>query len=245
MTSDANTADSIGGTCGIGIQAIFYSSDGGVTWGYTCAPSETAYGLNCTNPFLFGSDPAVNWDVNGNVYLEHMMLCTANFMTFQYAIVTARSTNGGVTWNGQGIVINSWPTPNRIEDKNFYAIDNNPGSPFFGRHYTCWDRNNNEKSAYSTNAGATWTEVDLPPSPSTGASVSPSQHASTDLEHHSVGLRDRRSGRLMRVHRPVVSPIVALVEAQCSAIDGLVSNSPRATSSIAVRATGCGPRNGR
>ncbi len=169
IVAAANTSDSIGGTCGVGIQAVFYSSDGGATWGYTCAPNETAYGLNCTKPFLFGSDPAVNWDGNGNVYLEHMMLCTADFNNIQFSIVVARSSNGGVNWSGQGIVINSWPTINRLEDKNFYAIDNNPGSPFFGRHYTCWDRNNNEKSAYSTDSGATWTEVDIPASPSTGA----------------------------------------------------------------------------
>lgn len=63
------------------------------------------------------------------------------------------------TWNGQGVIKNGWAT-GTLEDKNFYSIDTNAGSPFFGRHYTCWDRSNNEKLAYSSNNGATWTEVD-------------------------------------------------------------------------------------
>jgi hypothetical protein len=80
---------------------------------------------------------------------------------YLYSMVVARSANGGATWNAQGIVKNGWTTAT-LEDKNFYAIDTNAGSPFAGRHYTCWDRSNNEKFAYSSNNGASWTEVDLP-----------------------------------------------------------------------------------
>ncbi len=166
LVAAANTWNSIPGVCASDTQAIFYSANGGASWGYTCAPAAAAYGLSCSGT-VFGSDPALFWNDNHEVFLNYMLICRIG-LTNHFSIVVAKSTDGGATWNGQGIVTNSWANT-QIEDKNFYAIDNTPSSPFYGRHYTCWDRNNNEKSAYSTNAGATWTEVDLPPTPSTGS----------------------------------------------------------------------------
>lgn len=169
MVAAANTWDDIGGTCGDGIQAVFYSSDGGVTWGYTCPPLHTAYaGLTCALPFVFGSDPALFWNDNGEVFLNHMMICSNGAGDDRVAMVVARSTTGGATWTAQGVIVNSWGAPANFEDKNFYIIDNEPTSPFYGRHYTCWDRNNNEKVARSTNNGVTWTEVDIPTAPGGG-----------------------------------------------------------------------------
>lgn len=168
LVSSANSFDSSPAACDHGTQAIFYSSDGGVTWGYTCAPDLAdwnASGLStfpaCANPF--GSDPALAWSTNGDVFLEYLFLCGSG--TTRYAIVVARSTDGGVTWAPHGVVINSWATPGVIEDKQFYEIDENAGSPFEGRHYTCWDRSNNERFAFSTDNGVNWTEVDLPNTP--------------------------------------------------------------------------------
>jgi hypothetical protein len=165
IVSAANTWDDIGGSCGdYGLQAAFYSSDGGATWGYSCPPDDAAYGLNCSafGGGTFGSDPALSWDTSGNVFLEYMLLCFTSPNTYRYSVVVAKSTNGGASWAAQGIVKSSWSSPGTVEDKNFYAIDTNAGSPFFGRHYTCWDRNNDEKFAYSTNGGASWTETNLP-----------------------------------------------------------------------------------
>jgi hypothetical protein len=162
IVSAANTWDDQNASCGTyGLQAVFYSNDGGVTWGYSCPPDDVAYGMSCAalGGGTFGSDPALAWNSNNEVFLNYMLLCYNG--DYVYSMVVARSANGGATWNAQGVIKNSWST-GALEDKNFYAIDNNPGSPFFGRHYTCWDRNNNEKFAYSTNNGATWTETDLP-----------------------------------------------------------------------------------
>lgn len=163
MVAAANTWDTIGGTCAGGIQAVFYSSDGGATWGYTCPPLHTAYALGSCTGTVFGSDPAVYWNDANEVFLNHMMLC-ATASTTRYAMVVARSTTGGATWTAQGVIKNSWAT-GTLEDKNFYVIDNTPTSPFYRRHYTCWDRANNEKFAYSTTNGVSWTEVDLPTAP--------------------------------------------------------------------------------
>jgi hypothetical protein len=150
------------------MQAVFWSANGGGSWQYGCVPSESAFGLSCGGLGTFGSDPAVAWDDQGNVFVEYMVLCVFSSTDLRFAIVVARSSDGGATWSPQGVVKNSWATAD-VEDKNFYAIDTYPTSPFYGRHYTCWDRNNDEKVAYSTNGGATWTEVDLPAPASYGS----------------------------------------------------------------------------
>ncbi|HXU45105.1 MAG TPA: DNRLRE domain-containing protein [Thermoanaerobaculia bacterium] len=162
IVAAANTWDDMSGTCGGGIQAIFYSSDSGTTWDYTCAPGASAYAsLPACSGTVYGSDPALSWSSDSNaVYLDYMLLCYTGG-SFAFSMVVARSTDGGATWSGQGVVKNSWSTSD-VEDKNFYLIDNSATSTYHGRHYTCWDRNNNEKVAYSTDSGATWTEVDLP-----------------------------------------------------------------------------------
>ncbi len=161
IVAAANTWDDMGGTCAGGIQAVFYTDDGGVTWDYTCAPGAAAYpALPACGGTVFGSDPALFWDDANQVFLNYMLLCSTGG-SVEFALVVAKSTNGGATWTGQGVIKSSWGSAD-VEDKNFYAIDNTPTSPYYGRHYVCWDRNNDEKLAWSSNDGATWTEVDLP-----------------------------------------------------------------------------------
>ncbi len=164
IVAGANTWGNAGAACNNNqTQSVFYSSDGGTTWNYTCAPSNNVFALGTCSGTIVGSDPALYWNDNNEVFLNYMLLCSSITST-QYAMVVARSADGGATWVNQGVIKNSWSTT-ALEDKNFYAIDNTPTSPFYGRHYTCWDRANNEKFAYSSNNGATWTEVDLPTAP--------------------------------------------------------------------------------
>jgi hypothetical protein len=161
VVAAANTWHAAGTACNNQeTQAIFYSSNSGDSWSYTCAPSANAFALGSCAGTVFGSDPALAWDDGGNVYLNYMLLCSTT-LTTRYAMVVARSTDAGATWAARGVIKNSWAATS-VEDKNFYTIDTTPTSPFFGRHYTCWDRNNNEKIAYSTTTGSSWTEVDLP-----------------------------------------------------------------------------------
>lgn len=152
MIDSANTWNACGANPN-GTQDIFASTDGGVTWNYNCAPDAAAYsGLACGGTH-FGSDPAVAWDNSGNAYLNYMMICGNNA-----AIVVAKSTNQGTTWSALGVVTGYA----NLNDKNFYVIDNTPASAFFNRHYSCWDLNNNERIAYSSNGGSTWTTVNTP-----------------------------------------------------------------------------------
>jgi subtilisin-like proprotein convertase family protein len=161
MVASANTWGTAGTPCNNeSTLSIFYSSNGGVTWGYTCAPSNNVWALGTCSATVFGSDPALYWNDNNEVFLNYMLLCSSATAT-QYSMVVARSADGGATWTKQGVIKNAWAT-GTLEDKNFYAIDNTAASPFYGRHYTCWDRANDEKFAYSSNNGVSWTEVDLP-----------------------------------------------------------------------------------
>jgi hypothetical protein len=160
VVAAANTWGTAGAACDFKqTQSVFYSSDGGASWSYTCAPSNNVMSLGTCTGTVFGSDPALFWNDNDEVFLDYMLICYNG--NYKYAMVVARSTNGGATWSKQGVVKNSWSTTD-LEDKNFYAIDTTPASPYYGRHYTCWDRNNDEKFAYSSTNGASWTEVDLP-----------------------------------------------------------------------------------
>ncbi len=170
MVAAANTWGTAGAACNNDeTQSVFYSGDGGATWFYTCAPSNNVFSLGTCRGSVFGSDPALFWNDNNEVFLNYMLLCATATRTL-YAMVVARSADGGATWSKQGIIKNAWST-RTLEDKNFYAIDITPTSPYYGRHYTCWDRSNNEKFAYSSNNGLTFTEVDLPSAPSGGVDL--------------------------------------------------------------------------
>ncbi|HEV2854480.1 MAG TPA: sialidase family protein [Thermoanaerobaculia bacterium] len=149
------------------IQALYYSSDGGKTWGFTCAPAPLAYGLDCAalGGVILGSDPALAWGANNEVYFNYMAICGVGGAP-RSAIVIAKSTDGGATWTPRAIIKDSWAT-GEFEDKPFVAIDNHPASPYSGRLYSCWVRDGNQKVAFSSDGGANWTERDVPSPPGT------------------------------------------------------------------------------
>lgn len=147
------------------IQAMYYSSDGGATWGFTCAPSPIAYGLDCAalGGIILGSDPALVWNTNNEVFFNYMAICGVGGAP-RTAIVVAKSTDGGASWTPLSVIRDSWAT-GEVDDKPFFAIDNHATSPYFGRLYSCWARDGNQKVAFSSNAGLAWTERDIPTVP--------------------------------------------------------------------------------
>ena len=100
------------------------------------------------------SDPDVDWNDHGEVFVNYLLVCDRAAGVFT-TLVVARSADGGASWTPQGVISNGFGSVS-IDDKNFYAVDDDPASPYYGRHYACWDRNQDEKFAYSTTNGATW-----------------------------------------------------------------------------------------
>ena len=159
--------------------AVFYSGDGGTTWQAACAPGIAAYtnlGAQIGNycyEYLYGSDPVVAWDNANRVYLSHTWICTGR-SSFGASVVSARSTDAGATWSAHSVIADGWDPVyffGTLEEKSSYIVDNSPASPFYGRHYTCWDSFNYQQSAWSSDGGATWNKVDLPASPGGSADV--------------------------------------------------------------------------
>lgn len=164
---------------GVNTQAAFASSDGGATWSMSCPPDHQAFGFGSCEFFGFdgiviGSDPALWWDDDSVVALEYMMVCLdgllGGLLGMDFGIVVAKSSDGGVTWSPGGTVIDTWGT-GTVQDKQFYHIDRYPSSPLHGRHYTCWDTDNNEQFAWSADQGSSWNQVDLPAAPTGGTDL--------------------------------------------------------------------------
>ncbi len=159
-----------------GPVVVFYSSNGGTTWQDACAPGVTAFtnigmqSSGCFDGLFVASDPVVAWDDANRVFLSYTWICSGR-TSFGSAVVAGRSTDGGATWTAHGIVVDGFDPVfgfGTLEEKNAYAIDNTSASPYHGRHYTCWDRFNDERFAWSTDGGASWTEADLPAPPNGG-----------------------------------------------------------------------------
>lgn len=144
-------------------QAIHYSADGGVTWGYTCAPSIADFSLGGCAGTVLGADPALAWNEKNEVFLNYLLICRVGNDNSKRALVVARSADGGATWVKQGVLGNSWGAAKNSEDKNAYAIDTHSASPNYKRHYACWDREGSKQYfGYSNNNGVTWSSFQLP-----------------------------------------------------------------------------------
>ena len=117
---------------------IEVSRDGGVTW-----PTQ----LHMPNlpATVTESDPVAMARDDGRLYV--MCLTTGNngiFLTW--------SDDQGVTWQPSVALVQNMPS---LQDKPWYAIDNNPSSPYYHRMYAAWAPGG-IVSTYSTNGGQNW-----------------------------------------------------------------------------------------
>lgn len=126
-------------------QEMYYSSNGGSTW----TRSTSNLGSSCC-------DPTVGWSPDGTVaYMMQLGTCSSlcNIEFF-------RSSDSGQTW-GNKVTINT-PARNGQNDKEVLHVDLAPSSPFLGRIYGHWHRNNRISFAYSSNQGTSWsTPIEL------------------------------------------------------------------------------------
>jgi hypothetical protein len=125
----------------------YFSTDGGSTWGAVDLPLPPPLNGSGTD---FGSDPAVAWDTQGNVYYAYIVV----FFNQGFNAITgtemavARSSDAGHTWISTYFNFNSGS--GRFNDKPYIAVDTNPGSPFRDTVYVAWDNaslNNGKSSA--------------------------------------------------------------------------------------------------
>jgi hypothetical protein len=153
-----------GGTANTyGTIALFGSTDGGATWTYNCAPwPATITGGVTGATFWFGSYPTLAWDNQGRAYVSYLLI-SQSASAYGAAIVVARSSDNGASWQSLGTVVNGIASTTQGNDKEMMAIDNTSGQAFShsGRIYVIWHAANAAKIAYSDN-GTAWTTVNFP-----------------------------------------------------------------------------------
>ncbi|MCW2903072.1 MAG: hypothetical protein JWO67_5337 [Streptosporangiaceae bacterium] len=129
------------------------STNGGSTWTQGCLPGVTKF--QGGGPYDRVSDAAVAYDARHNVWMISSLALTDTAGVSGAAVVTSRSTNGGLTWTNPVTTA----TGGNL-DKNWIACDNTATSPYYGNCYTEFDDNgagNAIKMATSTNGGTSWT----------------------------------------------------------------------------------------
>src|SRR6185369_8689620 len=115
-------SNNIGGS---GTQGMYYSSDGGVTWGQTTLPLASGDS--------FHSDPTVDWSSDGTAWSTTMGI-NGNVLKVQ----SYRSTNGGATWVFDGTISGSQTNT----DKQMQWIDHSASSAFANNNYVIWHNGN-------------------------------------------------------------------------------------------------------
>ncbi len=123
------------------------SSDSGRTWRHGFLPSLTR-AADPPGAAVRASDPAVAYDaVHGVWLISSLTLGGTNAVVVQGAA-------DGLTWEPP-VTVASGQGP----DKNWIVCDNWPASPFRGRCYVSWSRNQVIVTSASTDGGQTWSRA--------------------------------------------------------------------------------------
>lgn len=135
------------------LQGFFTSSNGGTTWTRTC--------MNTLSGATGNGDPAVGYDLNGNVYAAGIDTGTADGSD----IVFEKSSNNGTSWSAPAIAVRPLFSGG-LTDKEWLQVDTTATSPHANALYisvTQFDSNNNStiSVSHSYNGGSTWSTVQI------------------------------------------------------------------------------------
>jgi hypothetical protein len=147
-----------GGASDIGFAT---STNNGASWTSGTLPGITTY---VGGPYDRVSDPVVAYDAMHQVWLiSSLALVDTASGPVGVAVLTSRSTNGGLTWGPPVTTAAAGRRQNL--DKNWIVCDNTATSPFYGSCYTQFDdfgARNALKMSYSRDGGLTWKASKVP-----------------------------------------------------------------------------------
>jgi hypothetical protein len=138
-----------GGACAMGFAT---STNNGATWTSGLLPGITKWSGGGQNDRA--TDASVAFDAKDNVWLVSSLTLLESGGVHGNAVVTSRSTDGGLTWSAPFTTATGGDL-----DKNWIVCDNTATSPFYGHCYTEWDNHgagNLLQMSTSTNGGQTW-----------------------------------------------------------------------------------------
>jgi hypothetical protein len=138
-----------GGACAVGFAT---STNNGATWSSGLLPGITKWFGSGANDRA--TDASVAYDAAHKVWLVSSLTLLEAGGVHGNAVVTSRSTDGGLTWSAPVTTATGGDL-----DKNWIVCDNTATSPFYGNCYTQWDDHGNGNRLQmnrSTNGGLTW-----------------------------------------------------------------------------------------
>jgi hypothetical protein len=129
------------------------TTNAGRTWTTGMLPGTTVYE---GGPWARISDPAVAYDPLHDVWMISTLAIDASVSGA--AILTSRSTDGGLTW---GAPVTTSESSGTFYDKNWITCDTWQQSPHYGNCYQEWDDSRLTMST-STDGGVTWGDPKFP-----------------------------------------------------------------------------------
>jgi hypothetical protein len=150
-----------------GRQAMFFSSNGGASWGQTLLPLVTGD--------AFMSDPTVDWTSDGTAWSTTIGINSAGTVLTMRAY---KSTDGGATWTFDA-TFSGGLTNN---DKQMMWVDHSATSPFKDNIYVIWHPGAQAEIARRTGPGGSWqTPIRVSGAETTGTAIG------DDIKTNSAG----------------------------------------------------------